>query len=164
MECVIKTALDSANNIQWQGLYVKGKKVLENYVLDIDIAVSIFAPGCMYRVVNIHEDDFSSITSSFPDEEDFSYLLDCDVIQVGSMVWLEDGLFEVTEIRTSYRMSGNYKYVEWQDGKPTEQTMFYSGHTITQFKVKGKRSTLVWEDYNYQQSNLYELNNKKESI
>jgi hypothetical protein len=161
MECVIKTAIDIHDNIQWQGLYVNGKKVIENYILDIDIAVSIFAPNSEYLNITVYEDDFSSIASSFPDEEDFSYLLDNKVLKVGDTVWLSDGSYCVSEVRNSYRIAGNYDVTEWSNNKPFTKSVFYTGHTIVEFNVKGKPDCFVWEDYSYQQSDLINFHKNK---
>jgi galactose-1-phosphate uridylyltransferase len=163
IECVVKTALDSDNSIQWQGLYVDGKKVLESYSLDIDIAVSIFAPDREYQHVYVYENDFSSISQSFPDEEDFTYLLDGTEVRVGSRIWLENGSHEVVEIRPTYRVAGNYSYTNWESGVAVKTDTYYLGHDITEFRVSGSSKFLVWEDYNYQQSNLYELHKRKTS-
>jgi hypothetical protein len=162
MECVIKTAIDAQNNVQWQGLYVNGKKVIENYVLDVDIATSIFAPNSVCQNVTVYEEDFSSISSSFPEDEDFSYLLDNRTIKVGDMVWISDGSYKVSDIRETYRVAGNYNITEWYNSEPITKSVFYVGHVVTEFKVKGKDDFFVWEDYCYQQSELkaFHQNNK----
>jgi hypothetical protein len=163
IDCVIKTAMDGDDNIQWQCLYVDGKKAIENYVLDIDLAVSIFAPDSVYQTVTVYESNFDEISSSFPDEEDFSYLMDNRTIEVGDMVWLNDGSFYITEIRESYRTSGYYSLTEWVDNKPIIKSIYYTGHIVTEFRVEGKTECLIWEDYSYQQSDLIMFHkNKKE--
>lgn len=158
-QCVLKTAIDDNDNVQWQALYVDGKKVLENFEIDLDKALPIFAPNSICEEVEMHENEFSNIDNSFPLNEDFYYLLDYRDIEVGSKVWLDDGEWEVSEVMDGYRDSGEYEYVEWKGLTPYKRTIKYSGHPITKFKVKGKNITLVWEDYNYQQSYLYEYLN-----
>jgi hypothetical protein len=162
--CVLKTALDSNNNIQWQGLYVNGNKVLENFQIDLELALPIFSPNSKCEMIYMREDDFLDINNSFPQYEDFSYLLDYRDIQIGSIVWLYDGQWEVSEIFSGYRESGEYEYTEWVGNTPYKKMITYSGHPITKFKVKGKNIILVWEDYNYQQSYLYDLINNNKLI
>ncbi|SRR6266403_101592 len=159
-QCVLKTAIDDNDKIQWQALYVDGKKVLENFEIDIEKALPIFTPGNIdYDVVDMRENEFSDIDNSFPSNEDFYYLLDYRDIEVGSKVWLEDGEWEVSEVVGGYRETGEYEYVDWKGLTPYKKMIRYSGHIITRFKVKGKNITFVWEDYNYQQSYLYEYLN-----
>jgi hypothetical protein len=163
-DCIIKTALDTDGNVQWQGLYLNGKKVVENFQIDLDIALPIFAPEAKnIHEVNVLEDDFSSIASSFPDEEDFSYLLDYRTLEVGDIVWLENGSCEVCEVFAGYRPAGDYPFTDWCGDVPLVIQASYMGHTVTNFKIKGSDMVYVWEDYNYQQSNLYDLSktNKK---
>jgi hypothetical protein len=161
-DCIIKTAFDKDNNVQWQGLYLDGKKVLENFEIDMEVALPIFAPDAKFiHAVNVMEDDFSSISSSFPNEEDFSYLLDYRDIKVGEYVWLEDGIHEVVEIKSGYRPAGEYVVTEWYGHVPVPVKTTFSGHEVISFKVKGNTSEYIWEDYNYQQSNLYEANKHK---
>lgn len=154
--CVLKTAIDDCDNIQWQGLYVDGKKVLENFEIDIDKALPIFAPDLKCEKIEFYEGDFENIDEAFPLNEDFSYLMDYREISVGSKVWLDDGEWIVSEITTGYREAGEYEYVEWKALVPYRKVITYVGHEITKFKVKGKKIIFVWEDYNYQQSFIYE--------
>lgn len=157
--CIIKRAFDCSDNIQWEALYVDGFKVLENFEIDLDKALPIFSPNSKCEEVELKESDFEDIEMSFPLYEDFSYLLDYRDIEIGSKVWLDDGEWEVSEVTEGYRESGNYEYVEWICLTPHRKTITYVGHTIKKFKVKGKKITFVWEDYNYQQSFIYEYLN-----
>jgi hypothetical protein len=160
-ECIIKTARYEDNTVLWQGLYLEGKKVLENFEIDLNVALPIFAPNVssVYEV-NVLEFDFSDIIKSFPDEEDFSYLLDYKDLSIGDKVWLEDGEYVVTTVKTDYRAAGKYTVTEWYSNIPIPVEVIYCGHNVTIFTVEGNTKEYVWEDYNYQQSNLYELNKK----
>lgn len=159
-ECVLKTAINDQKEILWQALYVDQIKVIENFTLEIDLVTKIFATNYKCEHTQVFENDFSSIEEAFPTSENFVYLLDYRTLEVGMIVWLEDGSYIVEEIVNSYRPSGNYDIVEWNGYNYNNKNTFMLGHDITKFKVKGMDKYYIWQDYNYQQSYLYENCNK----
>jgi len=114
-----------------------------------------------YEEVYVYERDFDNIHNAFPNDEDFSYLLDYKKIDIGDKIYLENGVYIITEIKSGFRNEGFYDYVEWCDNLTCKISKIkYSSHNITKIKVDGMKRYIVWEDYNYQQSYLYKKNMK----
>lgn len=166
--CIIKRAKETnTSKILWEALYYNGVKQVEDYKLDIKKCVDIFANGSKYEIIDIYDSDIDyNVDDCFPEEEDFSYLLDYSIIEPMMFVYLKDGEYIVDKIWDDYREAGVYKIWEWNitmDGKfePIETEYYFEGHNIKNFTVIGRDETFIWEDYNYQQSYLYSFLNDK---
>lgn len=163
-DCIIKTLKNKSDKILWQAIYIKGKKELEDVEFDINYVNKKFNNSKEYKEIVVCEtddfeiDDFNDIKIIFPDEQDFTYLLDYRDIKKGDFVYLENGVFKIIETWNDIREAGYYSYKIWNDYPILEykfEKMYYEKHNITKFKVEGLNKSFVWEDYNYQQSFLY---------
>ena len=159
-ECVVKTAKDRNEKILWQAIYVNNKKETENYTIDLDKALKYFSPNNNWKEVIFTEDDvYSLLEDSFPEIEDFTYLLDYSTIDIGKTVYLPDGEKTVTKISNDYRSSGYYEVWHWEEigGKyyGAVNNQYLQGHDVIKFQIEGSDEIYIWEDWNYHQSFLY---------
>jgi hypothetical protein len=162
--CIVKTLKNKSGDIIWQALYLNGKKEVEDIKLDMELSIKIFNDSKEFQETIIREDDdfeidlFEERNCWFPEEEDFSYLLDYKDLQVGDIVYLETGCFKVSKTWTSIRKAGYYDYKLWYNSDLLEcsfEKMYYKEHEVLNFEVEDSNKSYVWEDYNYQQSFLY---------
>lgn len=155
-DLVIKIQKDVNNNPIWYALYnSKGNMIFENSHIDIGEAIKLFSNGD-YKVYEIFDDNLKE----FPKYEDFSYLLDGKTIKVGSIVYLNDDTYTIDSIiGESLRPEGYYDYYNWDtiDGVPLsfKTKKYYPEHSVLSFSVKENNNTYIWEDYSYQQENIY---------
>ena len=144
---VLKTINDSEGNNIIQILYMNNIKITENPSIKI---LEKYTKNNFFSLTEISD----SIESE--DYEDFSYLLDYQEIYIGKEIFLFDRIGIVTEIKESFREEGFYDFCVWSDdNKPSLTKIKYSSHKTTLFKVDSTNIYYVWEDYNYQQSYLY---------
>ncbi len=163
LKYVIRKCERSDGYTNWMALYKDGHKELETYSFDIDAILDNYGDDIRYIIDLIIEEDellmHEDMDLLFPEYEDFTYMLDNNVIDIGSYIFLEDGMFEVSSLETDYRPSGTYKMKHWEkvDEKyiSSEYDIDWVAHGITKVKVKGLDGEFIWEDYNYQQSFLY---------
>lgn len=163
LKYIIKKCERSDGYTNWMALYIDGIKELESYSFDIDLILNNYGTELNYIIDLIIEDDeyfmYDIMDELFPDIEDFSYMLDNNDINIGSYIFLEQGMFEVISLEEDYRPEGSYKMKHWEliDGKYicSEYNIDWIGHSIIKVKVKGLDGEIIWEDYNYQQSFLY---------
>ena len=162
LKYVIRKCERSDGYTNWMALYKDGHKELETYSFDINLILDNYGSEIKYILDLIIEDEIEFIESKydlFPDYEDFSYLLDNNKLNIGSYIFLEDGMFEVEHIESDFRPSGTYKMKHWEKiGNrffSSEFDIEWYAHSITKFKVKGVEHEFIWEDYSYQQSYLY---------
>jgi hypothetical protein len=159
MKYIIKTAYCGEDTV-WEAFYLDGVKQIEGVSLQRECLARIFKPEQDIVENTVYECDLEdNIELSFPEREDFSYLLDYRSIKESSTVYLPSGVYEVTSVKDKYRPSGHYHVTEWfeSDGELCSRTerVFYKAHTAQAFKVKGDEAEYIWEDYNYQQSYLH---------
>jgi hypothetical protein len=90
--------------------------------------------------------------------------MDCLEIEVGKVVYLENGENVVSDIWVDYRPSGEYYIWMWEeiDNKFVSARVkeYFQGSDVTKFKVENSDIEYIWEDYNFHQSLLY-LNYKQ---
>lgn len=161
LRCVIKTLKDEDDKIVWEALYINGKKQLEDVVLNKEAANKLFNKNKEYKNVIIKESmiDEDNLEEFFPNQHDFTDLLDYTNVSVGDKIYLLDNVHEIESISKEYRTSDYYDLYIWTniDGKYfyNMDKTFYSGHEAEKLKLKGCDKEIFWEDYNYQQSFLY---------
>lgn len=156
INCVLKRAKNTKGTVEWEALYINGEKQLENYEIDIDNAISIFyKDNNVPTIIEISDENImDNIEISFPDNEDFSYLLDYQELNICDIIKLDDGEFIVKKIWEQDRPSGDYKYYEYFNDEVTITDIHYTKHPAVYFNVIGSDKTYIWEDYNYRQSFL----------
>jgi hypothetical protein len=163
LNCVVRICKNINGDIIWSGLYLNGSRYISLNYFDIEKMVDMYSENGQYLedifIEEYPEDVYANIDDFFPEEEDFSYLLDMGDIEVGEPVYLFEGVFKVNKVWEDYRKKGNYKMVHWDETNGylscTELDNEWDGHSITKFTVEGLNDVFVWEDYNYQQSFLY---------
>ena len=161
MDFILKTLYDYDANMLYQAFYIKGDKMIEAYSLDMDVIKEIYQCD-YYRTVDIYEESLTKedIAKLFADEEDFSYILDYTDLKIGDVVFLHHGEHKVTEVKEDFRESGVYETTLWNSTLKTQSFQFLNGHQTLFFKVENDDTWYAWEDYNYQQSDLYKYHKK----
>jgi hypothetical protein len=160
LKCVIKILKDLEGKTIWMGFYLNNKKMLDKEELNVEFIMKTFNPQGTYKEVEIVEefipDNFKFLY--FPEEEDFSYLMDKDIVEVGEKIFMIDGVHEVIEVWDDIREDGLYPIMHWEDIEGrlyrSQYKLKYEEHNILKFKVKNDDTEYVWEDFNYQQSYL----------
>ena len=118
LECVIRVCKDYNQNILWSAIYIDGKLDTELEYFNPEKLAKAYGYD-VYYVDTVFDNDFEeSKDFLFPQEEDFSYLLDERLIQEGDLVFLKDGIHIVEEIifnDTEYKVKvkGDNKYYDW---------------------------------------------------
>jgi len=162
LNCIVKILKNIKGDVVWMGLYLNGKKIIDKDVLDIEFIMNTFNPNGSYKEVEVVEeyipDNFKFLY--FPEEEDFSYLMDKDLVEEGEAIYMLDGIHMVSEVWDSRREDGIYPIDHWEeiDGRlyRSKYNLKYESHDILKFKVENDDTEYVWEDFNYQQSYLNE--------
>lgn len=162
-ECIVKTAKDNLGNILWRAIYVKGKKEMESFNIDLDKVLFYYAPNGKWKEVIFIEKDtqyiYDYIQEFFPDIEEFLELMDYTELYEGKIVYLPTGEHIVEEIWYDIRKEGEYNYWHWEniDGKwySAKFKQYYEEHDVIKFKIINSDEEFIWEDLNYQQSFLY---------
>lgn len=116
--------------------------------------------------VYISINDFYDKNNYLPNHNDFSYLMDYTELKKDEIVYVYDeyAVQQVTvkNITTDFRPKGIYPIYDWNINTELNDIsfeindVFYDNHYITVFSVLESDKTYIWEDFNYQQSFLYE--------
>lgn len=164
-ECIVKTAKNREGEILWRAIYIDNKKEYENYNIDLQKALKYYAPNGLWKEEIILDDDiYNHLEDYFPDKEDFLFLMDCLEIEVGKVVYLENGENVVSDVWVDYRPSGEYYIWLWEeiDNKwvSAKIKQYFQGSDVIKFKVENSDIEYTWEDFSYHQSLLY-LNYKQ---
>jgi hypothetical protein len=160
-ECVVKTVKNKRGDILWRAIYVDNKKEIENNDINLDEILPFYAPTGKWKEEVIMEDDdilLENIKDYFPENDDFSFLLDFTDLEIGKEIYMRNGINIVTSFWKDYRGDGMYDVWMWEEIGDKWYAIInqveYVGHNVTKFKVENDENEYVWEDWNYQQSFL----------